>query len=39
MGGLEEEKRGGWPAAWGVRMDKVSRSTVKAHFLFFLHNI
>jgi len=39
VGGLEEEKGGGWTAARGVRMDKVSRSTVKAHFLFFLHNI
>ena len=35
MGGLEEEKWGGWTAARGLRMDKVSGSTVKAHFLFF----
>jgi len=35
VGGLEEEKWGGWTAARGVRMDKVSGSTVKAHFLFF----
>jgi len=35
VGGLEEEKWGGWTAARGVRMDKVSGSTVKAQFLFF----
>ena len=34
MGGLEE-KWGGWTAARGVRMDKVSASTLKAQFLFF----
>ena len=39
MGGLEEEKWGGWTAARGVRMDKVSASTVKAQFLFFTEHM
>jgi len=39
VGGLEEEKWGGWTAARGVRMDKVSGSTVKAQFLFFTQHM
>ena len=39
MGGLEEEKWGGWTAARGVRMDKVSASTVKGLFLFFTQHM